>query len=33
VAGADVGATKLKDAAKKGTRVIDEAELDRLLGS
>jgi DNA ligase (NAD+) len=31
VAGADVGATKLKDAQKKGTRVIDEAQLDRLL--
>lgn len=31
VAGADVGATKLKDAAKKGTRVIDEAALERLL--
>ena len=31
VAGADVGATKLKDAEKKGTRVIDEAGLERLL--
>jgi DNA ligase (NAD+) len=31
VAGADVGATKLKDAQKKGARVIDEAALDRLL--
>jgi DNA ligase (NAD+) len=31
VAGADVGATKLKDAQKKGTRVIDEAALDKLL--
>jgi DNA ligase (NAD+) len=31
VAGADVGATKLKDAQKKGTRVIDEAQLDKLL--
>ncbi|HUS66036.1 MAG TPA: helix-hairpin-helix domain-containing protein, partial [Kofleriaceae bacterium] len=31
VAGADVGATKLKDAQKKGTRVIDEAALERLL--
>ena len=31
VAGADVGATKLKDAEKKGTRVIDEAALERLL--
>jgi DNA ligase (NAD+) len=31
VAGADVGATKLKDAQKKGTRVIDEDALGRLL--
>jgi DNA ligase (NAD+) len=31
VAGADVGATKLKDAEKKGTRVIDEAALEKLL--
>jgi DNA ligase (NAD+) len=31
VAGADVGATKLKDAQKKGVRVIDEPTLDRLL--
>jgi DNA ligase (NAD+) len=31
VAGADVGATKLKDAEKKGTRVIDEAALELLL--
>ena len=31
VAGADVGATKLKDAQKKGTRVIDEAALEKLL--
>ncbi len=31
VAGADVGATKLKDAQKKGTRVIDEAQLEKLL--
>lgn len=31
VAGADVGATKLKDAQKKGVRVIDEAALDKLL--
>jgi DNA ligase (NAD+) len=31
VAGADVGATKLKDAEKKGTQVIDEAALDRML--
>jgi DNA ligase (NAD+) len=31
VAGADVGATKLKDAQKKGVRVIDEAALERLL--
>jgi DNA ligase (NAD+) len=31
VAGADVGAAKLKDAQKKGTRVIDEAALERLL--
>jgi len=31
VAGADVGATKLKDAEKKGTRVIDEAALETLL--
>jgi DNA ligase (NAD+) len=31
VAGADVGATKLKDAQKKGTRVIDEEQLQKLL--
>lgn len=31
VVGADVGAAKLKDAEKKGTRVIDEAALARLL--
>jgi DNA ligase (NAD+) len=31
VAGADVGATKLKDAQKKGVRVIDEAGLATLL--
>jgi len=31
VAGADVGATKLKDAQKKGVKVIDEAELEHLL--
>jgi DNA ligase (NAD+) len=31
VAGSDVGATKLKDAAKKGAHVIDEAALARLL--
>ncbi len=31
VAGADVGAAKLKDAAKKGTRVIDENQLEQLL--
>jgi DNA ligase (NAD+) len=31
VAGADVGATKLKDAEKKGTKVIDEAALAALL--
>ena len=31
VAGADVGATKLKDAEKKGTKVIDEARLAELL--
>ncbi len=31
VAGADVGATKLKDAEKKGTRVIDEAAFEKLL--
>jgi DNA ligase (NAD+) len=31
VAGADVGDTKLKDAQKKGTRVIDEAQLEKLL--
>jgi DNA ligase (NAD+) len=31
VAGTDVGEAKLKDARKKGTRVIDEAALDRLL--
>jgi DNA ligase (NAD+) len=31
VAGADVGATKLKDAQKKGVRVIDEAALELLL--
>ena len=31
VAGADVGATKLKDAQKKGVKVIDEAQLERLL--
>jgi DNA ligase (NAD+) len=31
VAGADVGATKLKDAQKKGTRVIDESQLETLL--
>jgi DNA ligase (NAD+) len=31
VAGADVGANKLKDAEKKGTRVIDEAALEKLL--
>jgi DNA ligase (NAD+) len=31
VAGADVGETKLKDAQKKGTRVIDEAQLEALL--
>lgn len=31
VAGADVGQTKLKDAQKKGTRVIDEATFDKLL--
>src|SRR5439155_24337444 len=31
VAGADVGATKLKDAQKKGTRVIDEAGLEKRL--
>ena len=30
VAGADVGATKLKDAQKKGTRVIDEPTFERL---
>jgi DNA ligase (NAD+) len=31
VTGADVGATKIKDAEKKGTKVIDEAALDKLL--
>jgi DNA ligase (NAD+) len=31
VAGADVGATKLKDAQKKGVRVIDEVGLELLL--
>ena len=31
VIGADVGAAKLKDAEKKGTRVIDEATLAKLL--
>ena len=31
VAGADVGDTKLKDAQKKGVRVIDEAALEKLL--
>lgn len=31
VAGADVGAAKLKDAEKKGTRVIDEEQLGQLL--
>jgi DNA ligase (NAD+) len=31
VAGADVGATKLKDAQKKGVRIIDEAALAQLL--
>jgi DNA ligase (NAD+) len=31
IVGADVGATKLKDAEKKGIRVIDEAAFDRLL--
>ena len=31
VVGADVGAAKLKDAEKKGTKVIDEPTLDRLL--
>jgi DNA ligase (NAD+) len=31
VAGADVGETKLKDAQKKGVRVIDEAGLAKLL--
>jgi DNA ligase (NAD+) len=31
VAGADVGETKIKDARKKGVRVIDEAALERLL--
>jgi DNA ligase (NAD+) len=31
VAGADVGETKLKDAQKKGVRVIDEPALERLL--
>jgi DNA ligase (NAD+) len=31
LAGADVGATKLKDAEKKGTKVIDEAAFERLL--
>ena len=31
VAGADVGATKLKDAQKKGAKVIDEAALEKLL--
>jgi DNA ligase (NAD+) len=31
VAGSDVGAAKLRDAEKKGTRVIDEAALERLL--
>ncbi len=31
VAGADVGAAKLKDAEKKGTLVIDEAVLEKLL--
>lgn len=31
VAGADVGATKLKDATKKGVRVIDEEGLAKLL--
>ena len=31
VAGADVGATKLKDAQKKGVRVIDEPSLEKLL--
>jgi DNA ligase (NAD+) len=31
VAGADVGETKLKDAQKKGVRVIDEAALEKLL--
>ena len=31
VAGADVGATKLKDAQKKGVRVIDEPTLEKLL--
>jgi DNA ligase (NAD+) len=33
VAGADVGAAKLKDAQKKGTQVIDEAALERLLAA
>jgi DNA ligase (NAD+) len=31
VAGADVGATKLKDAQKKGAKVIDEVALEKLL--
>jgi DNA ligase (NAD+) len=31
VAGADVGDTKLKDAQKKGTRVITEEQLEKLL--
>jgi DNA ligase (NAD+) len=31
VAGADVGDTKLKDAQKKGTKIIDEAALEKLL--
>jgi DNA ligase (NAD+) len=31
VAGADVGDTKLKDAQKKGTRVINEEQLEKLL--
>ncbi len=31
VAGADVGATKLKDAQKKGVKVIDEVALEKLL--
>jgi DNA ligase (NAD+) len=31
VAGADVGATKLKDAQKKGVKVIDEPALEKLL--